>query len=300
VLTFYDGGQKQVKNPSQCPFQSNSWTKFHYAVDIWHVVLANCSGTYQIDLRANYAIKLNCMASLDIWEIIISFLVGVVVGVATDIIVRLIDIGENVRYRALFGWRKFTKWARNAPIEAKYFNKTANIENRKLPFEKTMDELQRILVHHDFELKGRLGNSKILGRLYGRTEIKLTLTPSYATIIENEEKIVIISQIQSEYEILNCKYRDFTGNLLDLLQISFDVEKNLRDIIGDWSQESLVFKLKRLYEYTGVFSELKLSYLSGKIAGKYDINMSENQFSVYGKLETSLISIVKDIVAFYY
>lgn len=240
------------------------------------------------------------MSESGIWDNVWVFILGIVVAVITDIIVRLLPIGENIRYSILFNWRKFTKWIRNAPIKAKYFNKTQNLENRKMSFDTAVDELQRILLQNDFVLKGKLGKSVSLSRFFGRTEINLTLSPSYETIIENEEEKLIISQIQAEYEIVNCHYRDFTGNLFDLLQVTINVEKNLRPIVGDWFQENLMLELKKLYEYTGVFSELKLSSLTGKMAGKYEISMSENQFVIYGKPETAMISMVKDIIAFYY
>lgn len=229
-----------------------------------------------------------------------AFILGIVVAVITDIIVKLLPIGENIRFKILFNWRKFTKWIHNTPIKAKYFNKTQNLENKKMPFDTAVNELEGILLSHDFLLKGKLGNSVSLSRLFGKTEINLSLTPSYETIVENEEERLIISQIQAEYEVVNCRYKDFTGNLFDLMQVAIDVERNLRPIVGDWVQETLLLELKKLYEYTGVFSEFKLSSLTGKIAGKYEINMSENQFVIYGKPETSMISMVKDVIAFYY
>jgi len=238
---------------------------------------------------------------MNIWDIVTGFLIGIATGVVVDIIVRLLPIGENLRYTLLFNWRKFTKWVHNVPIKVKYVNKTQNLESRKMDVETLVKNVEEVLYHNDFTLSGKLGNSVVATRLYGKSEIKVTLSPSYVTVPEEgDSETLIVSQIQGEYEITNCRYKDFTGNLIELLQVSFDLQKSMRDIAGDWFQDSLTCEISKLYEYTGVFSQLKLSSLSGKMAGKYSVTLSEKQMTVYGKLEQTLISMVKDVIAFYY
>jgi hypothetical protein len=237
---------------------------------------------------------------MNIWDIITGFLIGIATSVVVDIIVRLLPIGENLRYTLMFNWRKFTKWARNVPINVKYVNKTENLESRNINIETLMKNVEKVLGLNDFTLSGKLGNSIIATRLYGKSEIKLTLSPSYVTVPEEDSETLVVSDIQGEYEITNCRYKEFTGHLIELLQVSFDLQKSMREIVGDWSQDSLTCEISRLYEYTGVFSELKLSSLSGKMAGKYSLTLSEKQMTVYGKLEQALISMVKDVIAFYY
>lgn len=230
-------------------------------------------------------------------EIIIAFVVGVITGVITDIIVKLLPIGENVRFRILFNWRKFTKWARNVPIKVNYTIKTQNLENKNLDVESLMKTIEERLHRNSFRLKGKLGNSLILTRIFGRSEIQVTLSPSYITEMEEE---LTASYVQGDFEVINCGYKELKGHLLELLQVTHEVEKKLRDTLGDWVAESLSCEVKRLYEYTGLFSELKMSSLTGEIAGKYKVNLSQNKLTVYGALEQTLISMIKDVIAFYY
>lgn len=232
-------------------------------------------------------------------EIILAFIAGIITAVITDIIVKLLPIGENVRFRILFNWRKFTKWVHNVPIKVSYTIKTQNLENKSLDVESLIKTIEEKLHQNDFRLKGKLGNSLIFTRIFGRSEIQATLSPSYAIETEESEKLMV-SYVQGDFEVIDCKYKRLNGNLLELIQVTHEVEKSLREILGDWIAESLSCEIKRLYEYTGVFSELKLSSLTGEIGGKYKVSLSENKLTVYGALEQTLISMIKDVIAFYY
>lgn len=233
-------------------------------------------------------------------EIIIAFIAGVLTAIITDIIVKLLPIGEDIRYRILFNWRKFTKWIHNVPIKVKYINKTPDLMNKNIDVESLTKKIEESLCQNDYKLKGRLGNSLTFSRIYGRSEITVTLSPSYVTKMEEEQEKLIVSYVQGDFEVVNCRYKEFSGNLLELLQVSYEIQKIMRDLLGDWIGESLSCEIKRLYEYTGVFSELKLSSLMGTIGGKYKVSLSQNKLTVYGKLEQTMISMVKDVIAFYY
>lgn len=115
---------------------------------------------------------------MNIWDILLGFVIGVLTGVVTDIIVKLLPIGENLRYTILFNWRKFTKWAHNVPIKVRYVNKTQNLENKSIDVETIVKKVEEVLHQNDFTLSGKLGNSVSATRLYGRSEIKITLSPS--------------------------------------------------------------------------------------------------------------------------
>jgi hypothetical protein len=184
-------------------------------------------------------------------------------------------------------------------VKVSYTVKTSNLEDKSMDLDTSKRTIDEKLVHDKFILKGERGDSTVFSFILGRTEVELTLTPSYMTE-ESEVDKLTVDYFQCDFKLMDCKYRNFEGHLLDLIQIFRKMESSLENIVGKWTGESLTCEIKRLYEFVGVLKDLKMSSLSGKIGGQYDIELDENKLAVYGTVETTMASMIKDIITYYY
>lgn len=232
-------------------------------------------------------------------EQIRGIIVGVIISVIVYLIVTFIPIKENARYKAIFYRRKLSKFFSDPTIEVSYTVKTENLEDKEMRVDDLTKEILENIGQDSFEFKGERGNSRTFKSILGRTEFEVTITPSYVTR-ENEEEELIVDYLECDFKLIECKYRNFNGHLLDLIQLFRELERNLENIVGRWTGESLTCEIKRLYEFVGVLKDLKMSSLTGKIGGRYKIELFENKLVVYGTIETGMTSMIRDIIAYYY
>ena len=229
-----------------------------------------------------------------IWAI----LMGVIIGLIIDFIIKFIPIGENIRFKAVFYRRKLAKWIFNTPIRVSYTVKSSNLEGKGIYLSDFISQSRQRLIQNSFEFVGERGYSSIFKYIVGKTEMEITLTPSYFP--QNENKDLVISYVQCDFKLIECGYRKLEGHMLDLMRALIKLKDSLREIIGELTNDSLSCEIKRLYEFTGVLKDLKMSSLTGKICGLYKIDLSENKLVIYGPLDQELVSIIKDIIAYYY
>ena len=231
-----------------------------------------------------------------IWGIFI----GVIISLIVYCIVTFIPIKENARYKAIFYRRKISKLFWSPTIKVLYTVKTQNLEDKKMKLDDFTSKIRGELGQNNFTFKGEQGNASIFNYILGKTEVEITLTPSYFAEGEGEEGELIVDYLQGDFKLTECKYRNFNGHLLDLIQIFRKLEASLEEVVGKWVGESLTCDIKRLYEFVGVLKDLKMSSLRGKIGGQYEIEIFRNRLVVYGLIETTMTSMIKDIITYYY
>lgn len=227
---------------------------------------------------------------------------GIIISLLVYFIVNFLPFGEDVRYKAIFYRRKISKLILNPTIRVSYTVKTKNLEDKKLNPNDLLSMIKKKLTgikNSNFIYIGEKGNASIFSCTLGKTEVEIILTPSYA-VKQNDEEELLVDYLQCDFKIKECKYRNFDGHLLDLIQIFRKLEVNIEDIVGNWVGESLTCDIRRLYEFVGVLKNLKMSSLKGKIDGRYEIELYENKLVIYGSLETAMTSMIKDIITYYY
>jgi hypothetical protein len=225
---------------------------------------------------------------------------GVIISLIVYFIVKLLPFEEDIRYKAIFYSRKILKILHDPKIKVVYVVKTQNLEEKKLKLDDAKKKILEELGRHGFIFKGELGNASIFNYILGKTEVEITLTPSYLVEGDEEKAELIVDYLQCGFRLTECRYRSFDGHLLDLIQIFRRLDTSLEDTVGKWIGESLTCDIKRLYEFVGVLKDLKMSSLSGKIGGQYQIELFENRLVVYGLIETTMTSMIKDIITYYY
>lgn len=231
-------------------------------------------------------------------EQIRGILTGIVISLIVYLILTFIPIKENARYKAMFYRRKISKLIHNPEIEICYTVKTKNLEDKEIRADNLTKEMLENLEKDSFRFKGERGNASVFQSILGKTESEVTITPSYVT--KEDEGELLVDYLQCDFKLIKCKYNNFDGHLLDLIQIFRKLELNLEDRFGKWTGDILTCEIKRLYEVVGVLEDLKMSSLTGKIGGKYAIELFENKLIVYGTIETKMTSMIKDIITYYY
>lgn len=224
---------------------------------------------------------------------------GVIISLIVYFIVTFLPIKEDIRYKAIFYRRKVSKLIFNPTIKVSHTIKTQNLENKKMKLDDFVNKVREKLIQNNFVFKSERGNTTIFNYTLGKTKVEITLTPSYI-VEEDDEKEPIVDYLQCEFRLIESKYRNFDGHLLDLLQIFRKLEASLEELVGKWVGESITCEVKRLYEFVGILKNLKMSSLVGKIGGQYEINLFENKLVVYGSIEAKMASMIKDIIAYYY
>jgi hypothetical protein len=233
-----------------------------------------------------------------IWGIIS----GLIISIFKDVIVKVLPISDDLRFRITYNLRKFLKMIRNTSLEVVYTLKTQNLEDRRISREDFITQIKNELIQKGFKFVGTLGSSLILKDVSGETEMEVAFTPSFSEpeeIFEKEEKI-LVSYVQADLRIRKCKYNRFDGHMVDLLQTVRKLEHSLEDYLGKWSAESLSCELRELYRFTGVLKGLDLSSLSGKVGGVYPIDLFDKKVIIYGSVNQPIISTLKKIITFYY
>jgi hypothetical protein len=223
---------------------------------------------------------------------------GIIVSLTVYIIVTFIPIKEHARYKATFYRRKLSKWISNPPIKTSYVTKSGNLEEKELRVTDLMKSVKQKLCQNNFHFKGEKGTSIIFNYISGKTEIELTLTPSYQATEEEGE--LIVDYLECNFKLIRNRYKDFNGHLLDLIQTFRRLDSSLKEVVGEWRGESLTCEIKRLYEFVGVLKDLKMSSLKGKMGGQYEIEMFEKHLIVYGEIETKMTELLKDVITYYY
>jgi len=224
---------------------------------------------------------------------------GVIISLIVYFIVTFLPIKEDIRYKAIFYRRKVSKLIFNPTIKVSHTIKTQNLENKKMKLDDFVNKVREKLIQNNFVFKSERGNTTIFNYTLGKTKVEIMLTPSYI-VEEDDEKEPIVDYLQCEFRLIESKYRNFDGHLLDLLQIFRKLEASLEELVGKWVGESITCEVKRLYEFVGILKNLKMSSLVGKIGGQYEINLFENKLVVYGSIEAKMASMIKDIIAYYY
>jgi hypothetical protein len=225
--------------------------------------------------------------------------VGVIVSLIVYVIVTLIPIQEKTRYKVIFYRRKLSKFVLNPAVKVSYSTKTQNLEEKGMLLEEFVRTIQQKLVQNKFVFKGTLGSTSNFQYIFGTTEIEIALTPSYV-VRESETNGLVVDYLQCDFKLIDCRYRNFNGHLLDLIQTLRKLEMSLEDVVGRWLAGSLTCEIKRLYKFVGVLKDLKMSSLMGKIGGLYEIELFEKSLIVYGDVETKMSSMIKDIITYYY
>ena len=234
-------------------------------------------------------------------EQIRGIIIGIIISLTVYLIVTFIPIRENARYKAMFYRRKISKLIHNPKIEVGYTVKTKNLEDKEIREDNLTKQILENLEQDGFRFKGESGDSSVFQSILGRTEAEIMITPSYIPKEneENEEEL-IVDYLECDFKLMECKYNNFDGHLLDLIQIFRKLERNLENMVGNWTGESLTCEIKRLYEFVGVLKDLKMSSLTGKIGGQYSVELFENKLVVYGTIETGMTSMIRDIITYYY
>lgn len=241
---------------------------------------------------------------VDIISLLAEQILGIITGVIGSLIVYMIltilPIKEDARYKAIFYRRKISKLFSNPTIKVSYTVKTQNLEDKKMKLGDFIPKIRQKLGQNNFTFKSERGKASIFNYILGKTEAEITLTPSYFAVGEEKEGELMVDYMQCDFKLIECKYRNFNGHLLDLIQIFRKLEISLEEVVGKWVGESLTCDIKRLYEYVGVLKDLKMSSLTGKIGGQYDIEIYKDRLIVYGLIETTMTSMIKDIITYYY
>ncbi|MEM3573656.1 MAG: hypothetical protein QXJ62_05455 [Nitrososphaeria archaeon] len=227
---------------------------------------------------------------------------GIIISLFVYFIVNFIPVREDIRYRAIFYRRKISKLILNPIIKVSYTVKTQNLEDKKLKLNDLLNVIKEKLARSrsDFTYIGEKGSACIFTSILGKTEVEITVTPSYIVKRNEGKEELIVDYLQCDFKLRECKYRNFEGHLLDMVQIFRRFEANIENVIGKWIGESLSCDIQRLYEFVGVLKDLKMSSLTGKIGGQYEIELYENKLVIYGSLETTMTSMIKDIITYYY
>lgn len=231
-------------------------------------------------------------------EQILGIITGVIISFIVYCMVTFLPIKENARYKVIFYRKKLSKLIHNPTTKVSYTVKTGNLEKKDMKLDDSVREIREKLEQDNFNFKGDYGKASIFQLILGRTEVEIMITPSFIT--KGEEEELIIDYLQCDFKLIGCKYNNFAGHLLDLIQIFRKLEVSLEDRVGKWFGESLTCEIKRLYKFVGVLKDLNMSSLTGKIGGQYDIELFENKLVVYGTIETTMTSMIKDIITYYY
>lgn len=239
-------------------------------------------------------------------EAIISWLAeqawGIFTGVITALIVAFIvvyvPLKEKTQYKAKFYGRKFLRWIRNSPIKISYTVKSSNLEEKKFVLKDFVQIVKQKLAENNFKSKGEQGSTLLFSHILGKTEVEISLIPSYKH--DEEKNELMVNYLECDFKLIGTGYNNFNGHLLDLIQIFRKLELSLEDVVGKWKGESLTCEIKRLYNFVGVLKDLKMSSLKGKIGGQYEIEMFEKKLIVYGSIDTTMTGMLKDIITYYY
>ena len=229
---------------------------------------------------------------------ILAFVLGLISTYIASILTKLLPIPDDLRFKVSYESKKIWKWIRNVPVRATYTFKSQKLEIKREDFFETIKDR---LIQNNFRYIDCSGDTIIFQYSIGKTKAELRLTPSYFDTEETlqEESELLISGIQADLTVDQCKYRRFDGHMLDIFRIKDQLQTSLRDILGEWSAESLSCELRNMYKFTGVLSGFRLSSLSGKI-GNQRIDLSEKGLIVYGLVDQALTSALKRIITFYY
>lgn len=230
------------------------------------------------------------------------FIGGIITAVITDVIVKILPISDDLRFRITYNLKKMYKMIRNVNIKAAYTIKTQNLENKRISTEILANTIKTLLIQNDFQFIGESGGSLRFIYSYGKTDVDVLLSPSYFEFKETREKQaeLLVSYVEANLQVRQLKYNQFDGNMLDLLQTHRKLETCLRDVVGEWISESLSLEIGRLYQFTGVLSDLKLSSLHGRIQEEHSIDLSEKRVTLYGPINQTLTSTLKKLITFYY
>lgn len=227
-----------------------------------------------------------------------AFILGLFVSYISSILAKLLPIPDDLKFRLSYESKKILKWIRNVPIRITYTLKSQNLEIKREDF---LERIKDRLIQNNFHYSDLIGDTIIFHFTMGKTEAELRLTPSYFDIQETPEveSELMISSIQADLLVDQCKYRQFDGHMVDLLQIKDQLQSILIDILGLWASESLSCELQKMYKFIGILSGFRLSTLTGKI-GDQRIDLSEKGLVIYGTVEQTLLDALKKIITFYY
>lgn len=223
---------------------------------------------------------------------------GVIIALIVTIIVVYLPLEEKTKYKAKFYLRKLYRWIRDSPIKVSYTVKSPNLEAKKFLLNNFVQNVKQKLSENNFTPKGEHGSSLMFNYILGKTEVEISLIPSYESDEQTEE--LIVNYLECSFKLIGVGYNNFNGHLLDLIQIFRKLESSLEEIVGKWRGESLTCEINRLYDFIGVLKDLKMSSLKGKIGGQYEIEMFQNSLVVYGSIDTTITDMLKDIITYYY
>lgn len=215
-------------------------------------------------------------------------------------IVTFIPIKENTRYKATFYRRKISKFFANPRIEVSYTTKTEDLEDKNIRLDDFVSKIKEKMTQSNFAYQSDRGNASVFDYTLADTDVEIVLTPSYVFKGDEEEGELIVDHLQCDFRLKDCKYRNFKDHFLNLTQIFRKLEMTLEEEVGRWVGESLTCEVKRLYDFVGVLKDLEMSSLTGTMADRYKIELSKNRLVVYGTIETKMISMVKDIITYYF
>lgn len=227
-------------------------------------------------------------------------LAGIIISLIVYFLTNLLPVGEELRYKATFYRRRFSKFVLNPIIDVFYTVKTRNLAGQAIIVEDFISRTQENLTQDGFSFKGRRGNDLLFDTVLGKTQVDVKIALSYGFEGNEDEGDLRVQYAECDFKLVGCRYRSFDSHLLDLIQVFRQLEAKLEGQVGRWVGESLTCEVKRLYEFVGVLKELNMSSLEGKIDGQYQIELLQNKLVVYGGIEAKMTSMVKDIITYYY
>lgn len=226
-----------------------------------------------------------------------ALITGIISSTIVYLIVTFIPIRETARYKATFYRRKLSKILKDPPIQTKYVVKSNNLEEKCFVRDDLVTDMKEKLCENGFTFEGQRGSTITFKYISGTSVMDISLSLSYQP---DEDDELIVDYVECCFKPINIRYKNFDRFFVDILQAYIKLERSLRSFVDDWRGESLTCEIKRLYEFVGVLKDLNMSSLQGKIGGEYEIEIFENHLVVYGKIETKMGEMIKDIITFYY
>jgi len=226
------------------------------------------------------------------WAIIVFFS-----GFLLDKILERIPLSERIGYRIELFFLKIYKWIKNTEVDIKYVIKTDEFLDETLNF--------NIIEEFDVIKQYKFEGENVGWLTYLKNDLKIRPSIKFKPVNLPKDFMVLdgeyyLNSIEIEITAQNIKYRDFSEDLVDLMNIKTELEKEfLKREMGELKSDSLTCKIENVSRFTGLLSEFDIAGLDGTLHGSR-IEFGEKKLTIYGVISSDVIKLLKKIIAFYY
>jgi len=218
-----------------------------------------------------------------------------VYGFFANLIITVLSelVGDQVRFRIRYAKKKLFKWLRNVNVKV-----IAIMKPRPLFINEDIDSITK-------ELSALLSSNGIRPFVEG-TKIRFEyLVPrvgiGYISLGLNEADGKVNSlELSLEWSIEFQKFADAFLDMTGAMRSLEDMFRKKYSTIASFEEILTCAGLKKAYELNGVLRKYSLENLTTKRGDETEVNFSDRDLTIFGRMDSSMKNLLQDLIAYYY